>query len=466
MQLSHATIERAADAIIWIDAEGRIRRVNESAGTQLGYNRRTLEGMAIQEINPRYETEKWKEFWERSKAQKALKYETIHLARDGQEIPVEVTTNYIVNDDTEYTCMFVHDISDRRQGEEKLHAALAEVERLKNRLAQENVYLQNEIKREHDFDEIICYGAALKSVLQKVEQVAATDTTVLITGETGTGKELVARALHNVSNRHNRPLVKVNCAALPENLIESELFGHEKGAFTGAIQRKIGRFELADGGTIFLDEIGDLPLLLQSKLLRVLQEGEFERLGSSQTIAVDARVIAATNRDLEKGITSGDFRMDLYYRLNVFPIHVPPLRERKEDIPLLAKHFVVKGMEKTGRKITSIPQDTIDKLMAYHWPGNIRELENFIERAVILSANGVLTMNEMPHCPLIHSAPPATMSLEEMEQRHIITILKSTNWRVSGDKGAAKILKLKPTTLEAKMRKLGISRPAKDSDIS
>ena len=461
LRLAHFTIERAADSIMWIDADGRIQRVNEAACYHLGYPREELLSMSIPDIDPEYDAEKWANHWQEIKSHRALAHESLHHIKDGRHVPVEVTHNYIEFEGTEYTCTFIHDISDRKQDEEKLRNALIEVEHLKNRLAEENVYLQNEIKREHNFDEIICFGPSLKTVLQKVEQVADTNSTVLVLGETGTGKELVARALHNVSSRRDRALVKVNCSALPEYLIESELFGHEKGAFTGAIQRKIGRFELADGGTIFLDEIGDLPLLLQSKLLRVLQEGQFERLGDSRTMTVDVRVIAATNRVLEKAIETGDFRKDLYYRLNVFPIFVPPLRERREDIPLLVKHFVVKSMGKTGKKITSVPQETIDKLQLYSWPGNVRELENFVERAVILSVDGLLLLDDMPHCPLIHVSPPPSMTLNDCERNHIISILKSTNWRVSGEKGAANVLKVKPTTLEAKMKRLGISRPCK-----
>ena len=262
------------------------------------------------------------------------------------------------------------------------------------RLQAQNKYLQEEIKLNYNFEEIISKSKDFQKVLQQIEQVASTDATVLILGESGTGKELIARAVHNVSNRSKRPLVKVNCATLPANLIESELFGHEKGAFTGAMERKIGRFELADGGSIFLDEIGELPVELQAKLLRVLQEGEFERLGNPKTMKVNVRVIAATNRNLQQAIEKKEFREDLYYRLNVFPIICPPLRKRKEDIPLLIKHFCQKHEGKIGRKITHVSDQVIDAMMAYDWPGNIRELENIIERAMILSRNGVLEYGE------------------------------------------------------------------------
>ncbi|MCH8874906.1 sigma 54-interacting transcriptional regulator, partial [candidate division KSB1 bacterium] len=271
-----------------------------------------------------------------------------------------------------------------------------------------------------------------------------------------TGKELLARAVHNLSDRKERPLVKVNCAALPANLIESELFGHERGAFTGALSRKMGRFELADGGTIFLDEIGDLQLELQAKLLRVLQEGEFEHLGSSTTIKVDVRIIAATNRDLKKALESGDFREDLYYRLNVFPIISPPLRQRKEDVPLLVKHFSEKVGAKVGKKIGSINPKAMDALLAYDWPGNVRELENIIERAVILSKGKTLQLGDWIPAKTKTSNSKEMLSLGENERRYILEVLELTGGRVSGEKGAAKILGVNASTLDSRMRKLGL----------
>lgn len=349
-------------------------------------------------------------------------------------------------------------VDEKTKAAEALQNALSEVERLKNRLQAENIYLQDEIRLEHNFSDIICYGEPFKIVLQKVEQVAATDATVLILGESGTGKELLARAIHSISNRSKRPLVKVNCAALPASLIESELFGHEKGAFTGATSRKTGRFELADGGTIFLDEIGDLPIELQAKLLRVLQDGEFERLGSSATISVDVRVIAATNHELEKEVKINQFRPDLFYRLNVFPIKCPPLRERKEDIPLLVKHFIKKYGNRLGRKIESIPKNVIEQLSDYPWPGNVRELENIIERAVIISHGKNLVLGDwLPKLDLPED-DGSLISLEDNERRHILAALEKTDWRVSGEKGAARILGINPKTLESRMKKLNISR--------
>jgi PAS domain S-box-containing protein len=333
------------------------------------------------------------------------------------------------------------------------------MEQEKARLEAQNVYLQEEIKGTHNFEELIGSSPSLKKVLKNVERVAPTDSTVLITGETGTGKELIARAIHNLSPRKGRPLVKVNCAAIPAGLIESELFGHEKGAFTGALTKKIGRFELADKGTIFLDEIGELPLDLQSKLLRVLQEGEFERVGGTQTFKVSVRVIAATNRDLEQQSKTGHYRPDLYYRLNVFPIHLPALREREGDIPLLAQFFVRKFATDFGKKIDRVPERMMTALQRYQWPGNIRELEHVIERAVILSEGPELEPIDWLSPSHSKTGEGKTLTLEELERQHIVDVLDQTNWRVSGEKGAAKILGLNPTTLEARMKKLGIERP-------
>jgi formate hydrogenlyase transcriptional activator len=338
--------------------------------------------------------------------------------------------------------------------------AYDEIAQLKAQLERENLYLQEEIKTHHNFDEIVGHSPALREVLQAVETVAPTDATVLINGETGTGKELVARALHHLSPVRGKPLVKVNCAALPATLIESELFGHERGAFTGALTRKPGRFELANGGTIFLDEIGDLPLELQGKLLRVLQEGEFERVGGSSTLRVKVRVIAATNRDLEQAIEEDTFRPDLYYRLNVFPVAVPALRDRPEDIPELVRHFVDKYCARVGRRIDRISAATLHALQEYSWPGNIRELENVIERAVILSRGRDLEIGDWFRKPRAGAErAPRPEAIDEVQRAHIVSVLERVGWRVSGEGGAASILRMKPTTLEARMKKLGIRRP-------
>lgn len=357
----------------------------------------------------------------------------------------------------------VFDRDARKRTEQDLKNALAKVEELKKDLEEENLQLKQELQGGFQFDDIISASETYRRVLQQVEQVAPTDTTVLILGETGTGKELVARSVYRLSKRAGRPLVKVNCAALPESLIESELFGHEKGAFTGAYARKIGRFELADGGTLFLDEIGELPLEMQVKLLRVLQEGEFEPLGSNHTRKVDVRIIAATNRNLEEAVANGEFRADLYYRLNVFPIVNPPLRERREDIPLLAKYFTNKYAAKTNKKITSVSKKTLQLLEMRPWPGNIRELENIIERAVVLNHGPKLEISEWQENSILGNTqtpnPEAGFeTLAQHERKHIVAALARTNGRVTGASGAGKLLGINDKTLQSRMRKLGLSR--------
>jgi DNA-binding NtrC family response regulator len=337
--------------------------------------------------------------------------------------------------------------------------AIAEHQRMEQTLQQENVQLKEVLKSEFGEDPILGESPAMQKVFEQVEQVASTDSTVLITGETGTGKEMIACVIHALSSRKNKVMVKVNCAALPPTLIESELFGHEKGAFTGALSRKIGRFELAHGGTLFLDEIGDLPPDLQAKLLRVLQEGEFERVGGTQTLKVNVRIIAATNRDLEKAIRDEKYRLDLYYRLNVFPIALPPLRERSGDTELLARHFVARYAQKMGKPIPEFTPKALNLLHTYPWPGNVRELANVIERAVIVSRNGHLNLAESLPKPVVDSRGSRLRTLEDFEREHILEALQFTGWQVSGNRGAALLLGLKPTTLEARMKKLGIHRP-------
>ncbi len=351
--------------------------------------------------------------------------------------------------------VFINAMS-RKRSEEKLREALSEVRRLKDRIEADYVYLREEIKLEHDFGDIVGKSDALKEILLKVRQVASTNATVLVLGETGTGKGLIARAIHNRSARKDRPLVQVNCAALAGSLIESELFGHEKGAFTGAQLNRAGRFELADGTTLFLDEIGDLPLELQPKLLRVLQEGEFERVGGSATIKTDVRIVAATNKDLEKEAEAGRFRKDLWYRLNVFPVYVPPLRERLQDIPLFVSFFVEKYGKWIGKDFGAVDEKTIRALQTYSWPGNIRELENLIERAVITSSPGALHI-DVPRDKVVPKSEKGTM--EEVERSYIIEVLNETYWRVNGPNGAATRLGMNPSTLRFRMKALGISRP-------
>ena len=352
--------------------------------------------------------------------------------------------------------------------------AFKEIDALKDKLAEEKLYLEEEIRSAYNFEEIVGDSPAIRRALAQVELVAPAGTTVLILGETGTGKEVIARAVHNLSPRKERTFVKINCAAIPSGLLEAELFGHERGAFTGAINQKIGRFELADRGTLFLDEIGDIPLELQPKLLRVLQEQEFERLGSNRTQRVDVRVVAATNRDLARLVADKEFRSDLYYRLNVFPIQIPPLRERREDVPLLVRYFVQNFSRRLNKTVEYVPADAMDALVNYAWPGNIRELENLIERAVLLSpgkelrvpiselkpalsANGNVSADLSLFSPSPSSIPITT--LEEAERQHILRALRQTEWRIAGPKGAASILGMKRTTLQARMRKLNIRRP-------
>ena len=336
--------------------------------------------------------------------------------------------------------------------------AYCELEALKNRLAEEKLILEDEMRSGYQFEDLVGESAALRLVQRQVETVAPTDSTVLLLGETGTGKERVARAIHNLSRRKDAPFVKINCAAIPTGLLESELFGHEKGAFTGAIVQKVGRFELAERGTIFLDEVGDIPPEIQPKLLRVLQEQEFERLGGGRTIRVDVRVIAATNREIANMVAAREFRSDLYYRLNVFPIRVPPLRERVEDIPLLVRFFAQMYSRRMSRSIETIPTETMEALVRYSWPGNVRELENLIERAVILSPSTVLRVPLAELHAAAPHAPPDVATLEEMEREHIRQALRASRGQLSGAGGAAARLGMKRTTLQSKMKKLGIER--------
>lgn len=348
----------------------------------------------------------------------------------------------------------------KREAEERKETAensLAQVLQLKEQLVLERAYLQEEIKLENNHETIIGQSYVIKDVLHKVRQIASSNTTVLVLGETGTGKELIARAIHGFSLRKNRALIKVNFAALPANLIESELFGHEKGAFTGSQSRHLGRFEIADGATLFLDEIGELPVELQAKLLRVLQDGEFERVGSSQTIKVDVRIIAATNRNLEKEVRNGHFREDLWYRLNIFPITVPPLRDRLDDIPLLVAFYIKKITKRMGKSIEIIPENVMNTLKGYHWPGNIRELENVLERAVINSLGSKLHLVDELRQPT-KNVSTSVMTMEAVERQHILEILEMTKWKVSGKGGASEILGLDRSTLRARMAKLNIEK--------
>jgi transcriptional regulator with GAF, ATPase, and Fis domain len=406
-----------------------------------------------------------------------VRYKNLPLeTKDGQPIAVEFVSNvYLVNHHKVIQCN-IRDITERKRIAEslqkahneleqrveertvELRTALSEIKKMKDQLEAENIYLRQQNKIKHKFENIIGQSDGLKYVLYRAEQVAYSNTTVLILGETGTGKELIAFAVHNMSRRKERPLITVNCAALPGNLIESELFGREKGAFTGADTRQIGRFEIANGSTLCLDEIGELPLELQAKLLRVIQHSEFERLGSSHTIKVDVRIIATTNRDLEEEVRKGRFRQDLYYRLNVFPITVPPLRLRKDDIPLMVQAFMERYSRKLGKQITTIQKETMKALQDYPWPGNVRELESIIERAVILCPGPVLQLADKLEI-LSPTLSVAMRTLEDTERSQILKILSETKWRIEGKDGAAAILGIHPSTLRARLHKLGMVRP-------
>jgi PAS domain S-box-containing protein len=458
MLLSHFTIEKDPDAILWIDSEDRIHRVNDATCRMLGYAPEEMVGKKPPELGFGLDPAYVEKLRENMRQHGIVRFERTIETRDGRTLPVEVTGCLVNFENQEYVCWFARDITERRKADAALKQAFHEIEQLKNRLQEENVYLQQEIKLTHNFEAIIGKSHQIQEVLHAVEHVAETDATVLILGETGTGKELIARAIHNISLRHDRPLVKVNCAALPATLIESELFGHEKGAFTGALKAKVGRFELANGGTIFLDEIGELPIEMQVKLLRVIQSGEFERLGGPQTLHTDVRIIAATNRDLEKAVAAKTFREDLFYRLNVFPIRVPPLRERREDLPLLVDYFVREYAKKIGREINVIPRSVLSTLENYNWPGNIRELENIIERSVILCLGPQFEIGNWFHGESQTEEEKQHRTLTEVERAHILKVLDSTHWRVSGPSGAAQILGINPQTLVSRMKKLGIQR--------
>ena len=347
----------------------------------------------------------------------------------------------------------------RKRAEEALRASLAEVERLNDRLEVENVYLREEVKSAHDFDDIVGQSPAIRQVLAKVAQVAPTSMTVLLLGETGTGKELLARAIHERSPRRDHPMVKVNCAAIPAGLLESELFGHERGAFTGAVSARMGRFEVADGGTLFLDEIGDLSIDLQAKLLRVLQAGEFERLGSTRPRKVNVRIVAATHHDLQRAIAARSFREDLYYRLSVFPITVPPLRDRPSDVPLLVWATIHRRQAELGRHIERVPHAAMAALSSYAWPGNVRELENVIERSLVLSPGTTLQIDEALATAVPDSDAAASAQLDAVAAAHIRAVLERCDWRINGIGNAAEVLGLHPNTLRSRMKKLGITRP-------
>ena len=457
IQLSYHTLSQADEMIYWLRKDGRLRYFNNSFCQNLGYTPEEVEQLRELDFYPNLSQQKYESDWETILSGSTISGEYEVLKKDDSILPVEGRFSLIKYAGEELILGILRDITERKQKEAALQKQFEENERLRKKLEEENILLKEEIKLEYSFSNIISKSPNYKTVLQKVEQVADTDTTVLILGETGTGKELLAKAIHQMSNRADRPLVKVNCGALPENLIESELFGHEKGAFTGAYQRKIGRFEAAHHGTIFLDEVGELPLDLQVKLLRVLQEKEFERVGGTQTIRVDVRLIAATNRNLEKLVQAGTFRKDLYYRLNVFPIKNLPLRERLDDIPLLVRHFVEKFNKQLGKNVSEVPQPALQSLMRYDFPGNVRELENLIERAMILSSGKKLLLDLVSTRSELEE-DHSFKTMEEMQRVHILEALKRTHGRVSGENGAAELLDMNDKTLTSRMLKLNIHR--------
>ncbi len=460
----------AGEGIYGLDREGLTTFVNPAAAEMLGWEPDELLGKSAHAVIHHTRADGSPYAAENCPIYAAFSDGAVHRVddevlwrKDGTSFPVEYVSTPICHPEDGLVGAVVtfRDITERKTAEAALQNAMTELEALKDRLAEENAYLQEEVKLNHDFEEIIGVSSQLRQVLHKIEQVAPTPTTVLILGETGTGKELFARAIHHLSDRKDRPLVKVNCAALPAGIVESELFGHEKGAFTGASSKRTGRFALADGGTIFLDEVGDLPMDVQAKLLRVLQEGEFEPVGGDKTMKVDVRVIAATNHDLQEATRAGDFRTDLYYRLAVFPISVPPLRERREDIPELVKLFVGRFGKSIGKHVTAIPHDVMVALQDHTWPGNIRELQNVVERLVILAEDATLRLDDSfdgARPGPIHDGFPSSEELEDVEREHIRSVLEKVGWRVAGEDGAAGRLKMNPSTLRSRMAKLGIKR--------
>jgi PAS domain S-box-containing protein len=445
--------DEAPVGYVSVGVDGRIMSANRRASQMVGFSTEELMGRPVAELfadTPAGKTRDAESFQRFLSGEELSGLEVEMRRKDGQPLWVSLWMRPIRGeDDTVRASRSIWvDITDR---------VLAQAERV--RLQQQNLYLQDEIKATHNFEELIGHSPGLQEVLEKIRIVAPTDASVLITGETGTGKELIARAIHSASNRKDKPLIKVNCAAFPAGLVESELFGHEKGAFTGAIARRNGRFELANGGTIFLDEIGEIPPETQVKLLRVLQEREFERVGGGSPIKVDIRILAATNRDMLKAIQEKTFRQDLYYRLNVFPLTLPPLRERKDDIPLLVHFLVRKFASRIGKRIDGVAEQAMRQLVDYPWPGNVRELENVVERAVILTRG--TTLGVVPDLLSPANAAPGAQqqqTLESVERDHIATVLEQSDGVIDGARGAARILGLHPNTLRNRMKKLGITR--------
>jgi PAS domain S-box-containing protein len=475
-------LRAAGEGIYGVDANGAATFINPAAERMLGWSARELVGSAMHEIihhsnqdGEAYPVAECPIYAAFNEGEVQRRDDEVFWRKDGSAFPVEYTSTPILDHGRIIGAVVVfRDISERRETEARLFQTMTELERLKLRLELENDYLQEAFSEDTNYREIVGRSKALRDVVRKIERVAPTYAPVLITGESGTGKELIARAIHAASQRGERPLIRVNCAAVPAELFESEFFGHIKGAFTGAVSDRVGRFELAHGGTLFLDEVGEIPLPLQGKLLRVLQEGQFERVGDNRTRTVSVRVVAATNRDLEREIAAGRFRQDLFYRLNVFPIESVPLRKRPEDIPLLAMHFLSESIRRQGRDNLHFTAGSIERMKAYRWPGNVRELENVIERAVILSIGGKVDIG-LPTDPLSAEVPAEApvasetpsppgipkneAELKQQELAMILAALEATDWVIFGAQGAAARIGLKPTTLTSRIKRLGLSRP-------
>ncbi len=469
-RLEHETIANSPDAVFWVNDQSKLIRVNRAALTMHGYSEEEILRLTVFDLTDEFERTDWEGFWERLRASKTIRLESYHLRANGERFPTDETIIFVPGEDRDSAAVFVRDITERKRAEKELRDATAEIRRLQERLAEENRYLREEVEGRDALAQtgIVTRDRAFAGMLETAKRVAPTSSTVLLEGETGTGKELVARLLHEHSPRRDRAMVKVNCAALSKDLIESEWFGHEKGAFSGAHSRRKGRFEIADGGTLFLDEVGEIPVDLQPKLLRVLQEGDFERIGGNETIHTDVRVVAATNRDLRAEVAAGGFREDLYYRLQVFPLRLPPLRERPGDIRPLAEHFLRKHGARAGSRVESIGGDTADRLCAYSWPGNVRELENVIERALILSTGKTLLPEalalpraaaEIPRRKPQAAAPTPVetrQSLRKLEAEAIRSALAACNGVIEGKNGAARQLEIAPSTLRDRIRKWGL----------
>lgn len=468
-------LDQSTDEAFWCGADGHFGYVNPAACRDLGYTREELLKMHVFDIAPNRRREEWPTFWERIKSRGHVKYETIHRRKDGAEIPVDLSLTFVRFEGQEYLYAFARDIRHRKQNEERLREseeryrqAYIEIKQLRDQLEAENIYLREEMDVQTGFGNIVGESEAIRTTVQQIEMVAPTDSTVLILGESGTGKELVAHEIHKRSTRRDRPLIRVNCASIPKELYESEFFGHIKGAFTGAVRDRAGRFQLANEGTIFLDEVAEIPFELQGKLLRVLQEGEYERVGEEKTRSVNVRVIAATNKDLKREVEDGRFREDLYYRLNVFPIEIAPLRKRPNDIQILAVHLLAGVCRKMNRPVPRLTRANLQELERYDWPGNVREMQNVIERAVITARGGVIRFELPDRKPIATHSNVSVggegssflteLEMRERERDNIASVLAMTDGRIFGPDGAAALLGVKPTTLASRVKKLGLTR--------